>query len=128
MMGNKTPGRSNKNPRQSNRTLRQKYRARFEAMGAPCGICRGLYGRIHYEEPSDSKHPFSFVIDEVIPVSKWEQAGYASPRAAAEDFGNLQAAHYICNQRKGARVDYHINKTNELQPNPKKNFRLDGKW
>ena len=127
-MGNKTPGRSNKNPRQSNRTLRQKYRARFEAMGAPCGICRGLYGRIHYEEPSDSKHPFSFVIDEIIPVSKWEQAGYASPRAAAEDFGNLQAAHYICNQRKGARVDYHINKTNELQPNPKKNFRLDGKW
>ena len=128
MMGNKTPGRSNKNPRQSNRTLRQKYRARFEAMGAPCGICRGLYGRIHYEEPSDSKHPFSFVIDEIIPVSKWEQAGYASPRAAAEDFTNLQAAHYICNQRKGARVDYPINKTNELQPNPKKNFRLDGKW
>ena len=123
----------NKNPRQSNRTLRQKYRARFEAMNAPCGICRGLYGRIRYEDPSDAKHPFSFVIDEVIPVSKWEQAGYSSPRAAAESWENLQAAHFICNQRKGAKLNYHINRANFIQPNAeqlstKRNFKIDGKW
>lgn len=124
-----------KNPRQSNGTLRKKYRARFEAMNAPCGICKGRLGRIHYEEPSDSKHPLSFVIDEIIPVSKWEQAGYASARAAAEDFSNLQAAHYFCNQQKGNKVNYCLN-PNELRAqaakeqerNSRRNFRLDGKW
>lgn len=88
------------NPRYKNGNLRRKYRARFRAMDAPCGICRGRFGRIHYEEPSDSNHPLSFVIDEIKPVSKWKQFGYNSPEEAAQDWGNLQAAHYACNQAK----------------------------
>lgn len=91
-----------KNPRYHNGTLRRKHRARFRAMDAPCGICKGRLGAIHYDEPSDSKHPLSFVIDEIKPVSKWRQFGYASPEAAAQDWNNLQAAHYCCNQSKGA--------------------------
>lgn len=62
-----------KNPRYHNGTLRRKHRARFRAMDAPCGICKGRLGAIHYDEPSDSKHPLSFVIDEIKPVSKWRQ-------------------------------------------------------
>lgn len=89
------------NPRYSNGALRRKYRARFKAMNAPCGICNGRLGAIHYDEPSDAKHPLSFVIDEIRPVSRWREFGYDSPRAVAEDWTNLQAAHYICNQRKG---------------------------
>ena len=92
------------NPRYKNGNLRRKNRARFRAMDAPCGICKGRLGRIHYEEPSDSKHPLSFVIDEIKPVSKWKQYGYDSPEAAAQDWNNLQAAHYCCNQAKGART------------------------
>lgn len=92
------------NPRSKNGNLRRKYRARFRTMGAPCGICGGRLGEIHYDEPSDSKHPLSFVIDEILPVSKWKLFGYSSPEAACRDFNNLQAAHYICNQNKGARV------------------------
>ena len=92
------------NPRYKNGNLRRKNRARFKAMDAPCGICRGRLGPIHYDEPSDSKHPLSFVIDEIKPVSKWKQYGYDSPEAAAQDWNNLQAAHYCCNQAKGARV------------------------
>lgn len=88
------------NPRYKNGNLRRKYRARFRAMDAPCGICRGRFGRIHYEEPSDSNHPLSFVIDEIKPVSKWKQFGYNSPEEAAQDWSNLQAAHYACNQAK----------------------------
>ena len=93
------------NPRYANGNLRRKYRARFKAMDAPCGICRGRFGPIHYDEPSDAAHPLSFVIDEIRPVSKWKQFGYDSPEAAAQDWSNLQAAHYICNQAKGARTE-----------------------
>ena len=115
------------NPRQQNGHLRRKYRARFKAMGAPCGICKGRLGAIHYDEPSDSRHPLSFVIDEIIPVSKWQQGGYRSARAAAEDFSNLQAAHYVCNQMKSNHVDFHIVARKDTPPATQKP-PLDGKW
>lgn len=88
------------NPRSANGNLRRKYRARFKAAGAPCGICRGRLGPIHYDEPSDAKHPLSFVIDEIHPVSRYKEFGYNSPAEAAKDWGNLQAAHYVCNAQK----------------------------
>lgn len=99
------------NPRNKNGGLRRKHRARFKAAGASCGICGGRLGPIRYEEPSDSKHPLSFVIDEIIPVSKWQQAGYASPEAAAQDWGNLQAAHYICNRLKSDKINFTLKDT-----------------
>ena len=92
------------NPRRANRALRVKYQARFRAMNAPCGICNGRLGEIHYDEPSDAKHPLSFVIDEIKPVSRWREFGYGSPREAAEDWGNLQAAHWCCNVAKSNKV------------------------
>ena len=110
------------NPRQKNGNLRRKHRARFKAMGAPCGICGGRLGPIHYDEPSDAKHPLSFVIDEIRPVSRWKEFGYDSPAAAAQDWDNLQAAHYVCNQKKGRRVPGEVGR-------PKKNINIiDGNW
>lgn len=94
------------NPRYKNGAFRRKMRARFKAMDAPCSICHGRLGRIHYEEPSDSKHPLSFVIDETLPVSRWREFGYESPEAVCKDINNLGAAHYCCNQSKGAKVGY----------------------
>ena len=88
------------NPRYSNGALRRRHRARFRACGAPCGICRGRLGPIHYDEPSDAQHPLSFVIDEIRPISRWREFGYPSPQAAAQDVDNLQAAHYCCNAAK----------------------------
>lgn len=73
-------------------------------MGLPCGICGGRLGEIHYDEPSNAKHPLSFVIDEIRPVSRWKEFGYDSPEAAAQDWNNLQPAHYICNQIKSNKV------------------------
>lgn len=93
-------------------------------MNAPCGICGGRLGEIHYDEPSDAQHPLSFVIDEIHPIAKWKQYGYNSPREAAEDWNNLQAAHYICNLRKGAHTPDEMNRQ-------KINARLfvkDGDW
>ena len=98
------------NPRFKNGALRRKYQARFRAMGAECGICHGRLGPIHYDEPSDPQHPLSFVIDEVKPVSKWKQYGYSSPRGAAEDWDNLQAAHRCCNAAKGAKTNFDFSK------------------
>lgn len=91
------------NPRYSNGNLRRKYRARFKAMNAPCGICGG---EIHYDEPSNAEHPFSFVIDEIKPISKYKQFGYASREEAARDWNNLQAAHYYCNAKKSDKTNY----------------------
>ena len=92
------------NPRYKNGNFRRKWRARFRAADAPCGICGGRLGPIHYDEPSDAAHPLSFVIDEIRPVSKWKQYGYDSAASSAQDIDNLQAAHYVCNQRKGNRT------------------------
>ncbi len=105
------------NPRYANGTLRRKHRARLKAMGCPCGICGGA---IHYDEPSDAQHPLSFVVDEIHPVSRWREFGYQSPRAAAEDWNNLQAAHYVCNARKGNRTEFFIKKVDKPES--------DGDW
>lgn len=108
------------NPRYHNGNLRRKYRARLRAMVCECGICRGRLGPIHYDEPSDHLHPLSFVVDEIIPVSRWKQYGYPSPEAVANDFRNLQAAHYCCNQAKGNRI--------EIAPKLEKITVSDGDW
>lgn len=92
------------NPRQKNGSLRRKHRARLKAMGCECGICKGRLGPIHYDEPSDSNHPLSFVVDEKIPVSLWKQYGYNSPEEVAQEFNNLQAAHWCCNAKKSNKV------------------------
>lgn len=110
------------NPRHANGNLRRKHRARLKAMGCPCGICGGRLGPIHYDEPSDAQHPLSFVIDEIRPVSKWKQFGYGSPEEAAQDWGNLQAAHYICNAKKGNKTDF------TRQMAAKSINILDGDW
>ena len=106
------------NPRYANGNLRRKHRARFKAMQARCGICGG---EIHYDEPSDAQHPLSFVIDEIIPVSKYWLGGYSSKEECARDWHNLQAAHYCCNANKGAKLTY----TGHRKIN--KNI-LDGDW
>lgn len=98
-------GETMSNPRYANGNLRRKHRARFKAMDAPCGICKGRLGPIHYDEPSDSQHPLSYVIDEIKPVSRWKEFGYPSAEAACRDWSNLQAAHYCCNQAKSNHVD-----------------------
>ena len=92
------------NPRQKNGAFRRKMRARFEAMDAPCEICQGKLGRIHYEEKSCSDNPLSFVIDERLPVSRWRENGYESPEAVCMDVSNLCAAHWICNAKKSNKM------------------------
>ena len=114
-----------KNPRYSNGNLRRKHRARMKAMGCECGICRGALGPIHYDEPSDSKHPLSFVIDEIKPVSRWREFGYSSPEGAAQDWNNLQAAHYCCNAAKSNKTSSELEKKGYKAP--KINLR-DGDW
>ena len=72
------------NPRYANGSLRRKMRARLKAMGLPCHIC----GRpIHYDEPSDAKHPLSFVVDEIIPVT--DDDAFAQTKAFAHKQGIL---------------------------------------
>lgn len=94
------------NVRYKNGNFRRKWRARFRAMNAPCGICRGRLGPIHYDEPSDAQHPLSFVIDEIRPVSRWREFGYDSPEAAVRDPENLTPAHWCCNAAKGNKINF----------------------
>ena len=112
------------NPRVKNGSLRRKHRDRFRAMAAPCGICGGRLGPIRYDQPSDAAHPLSFVIDEIHPVSRWQQYGYPSPEAAAQDWGNLQAAHRCCNAAKGAKTGFRFG---DMRPTSKP-VAADGEW
>ena len=100
-------------------------RKRFIAMGLPCAIC----GRpIHYDEPSDARHPLSFVIDEKYPVSRFREFGYGSPAEAAADPDNVQAVHWICNARKSAKTMDEI-RTGNFGRKSKTIVNLpDGKW
>ena len=100
---------SRTNPRHQNGNLRRKYRGRL--------------GPIHYDEPSDAQHPLSFVIDEIRPVSRWKEFGYDSPAAAAQDWNNLQAAHWCCNAAKGNKTLFEM----ERKPHKKINI-VDGDW
>ena len=106
------------NPRYKNGTLRRKHRRRFKSLGLPCAICGGP---IHYDEPSDAQHPLSFVIDEIIPVSKYWLGGYTSKEQCAQDWNNLQPVHYCCNAAKGAKINYKIVKGTI-------NSKIDGDW
>ena len=112
------------NPRYKNGNLRRKHRARLKAMGNECGICRGRLGPIHYDETSDSDHPLSFVVDEIKPVSRWKEFGYASKEAAAQDWNNVQAAHYCCNAMKSNRT---MNELSRKSVQQKANIS-DGSW
>lgn len=116
------------NPRSSNGNLRRKYRARLKAQGGPCGICKGLLGPIHYDEPSDAAHPLSFVIDEIIPISRWKQYGYDSPQAAAQDWNNIQAAHYCCNAAKSNKINYSVNYSVIKPKRADEIIEIDGEW
>ena len=122
------------NPRRSNGNLRNKLRQRLKAQGNECGICHGRLGPIHYDEPSDSKHPLSFVVDEIIPVSKWQACGYDSPEAAAKDWNNLQAAHWCCNAAKGNKINFNIgdiDNNKDSATTSQKPIRaniIDGEW
>ena len=109
------------NIRYHNGHMRRKQRARFKAQGAPCGICGGKLGPIHYDEPSDHLHPLSFVIDEILPVSRWREFGYGGPFDAVRDPENTQPAHYICNLKKR---DKTMNELKRRQPT----IALDGRW
>ena len=91
-------------------------------MDAPCGICRGRLGPIHYDEPSDAKHPLSFVIDEIKPISRYREFGYSSREEAAKDWDNLQAAHYCCNAMKSNKVE------TTYRFNPGGRVIQDGEW
>lgn len=106
------------NPRYKNGSFRRKIRTRFKSMDAPCHIC----GKpIRYDEPSNYEHPFSLVVDEIKPCSRWREFGYDSIEQACQDINNLAPAHYICNAQKS-------NKTlEELRTKPKINI-LDGAW
>lgn len=80
------------NVRSSNGNARRKLRAWLKAQQRPCWICQafGRDGTIDYSLPSG--HPYSFEMDELVPVSKG-----GSPI----DRGNVDATHRCCNQWRG---------------------------
>lgn len=59
-------------------------------MRLPCAICGAP---IDYSLPA--RHPLSFEVDEIVPVSLG---------GSELEWSNLQPAHRICNERKGNRM------------------------
>lgn len=92
------------NPRYANGSLRTKNRRRLRFEGRPCWICQafGRDSRIDYSLPA--RHPMSFEVDELVPVSLYWLGGYRSPEECAADYSNLAAAHRSCNQWRSNRT------------------------
>ena len=85
------------NPRYSNGAARRAIRERWRAIGDPCHICGKPidYSLGMVTDPRTGKtrpHPMSFVVDEIVPVSRG-----GSPT----EFANTRPAHWICNARRG---------------------------
>lgn len=49
-------------------------------------------------------HPYSFELDELVPVSKYWLGGYPNAIACALDYENLAATHRCCNQWRSNRT------------------------
>ena len=85
------------NPRYANYTARVNLRNRVKAMGLPCAICGKPidYSLDWWVDPKDgtrTRHPWSYELDEIVPISKG-----GSPT----DISNVQPVHRACNQMKG---------------------------
>ena len=89
------------NPRKANGNARRKAAQQYAAMNAPCALCHGARGPIRYDQPRNYKFPLSLAIDEIKPVSRWQEFGYASPVECATDVNNWQPSHYLCNSQAG---------------------------
>ncbi len=90
-------GMAKQNPRRANGARRDAIRKRWRAIGAPCALCGrpidySLGMVLDLRTGKRRAHPMSFVVDEIVPVSKG-----GSPL----DFANTQPAHWICNARRG---------------------------
>lgn len=86
------------NPRRTCGGMRDKLRLKIGAEQRDCWICKvmGRSGHINYA--LRFPHPYSWVIDEKVPISKYWMGGYATPEAAAIDYKNLLVAHKCCNE------------------------------
>lgn len=85
------------NPRHRNGSARRKIVARWRSLGEPCAICGKPidYSLGMITDPMTGRrrpHPMSFVVDEIVPVSRG-----GSPIA----WDNTRPAHWICNARRG---------------------------
>ena len=92
------------NPRYSNGARRRANRNRLRAEGRGCWICRA-FGRpdaIDYSLPA--RHPLSFEMDELVPVSRYWLGGYPSKEACALDYSNCDATHRCCNNWRKAKT------------------------
>lgn len=96
---------SKPNPRNRNGNARRKLTARLKAERRGCWICRafGRPDRIDYDLPAG--HPMCFEVDELKPVSRYREFGYASAQQCALDYRNVDATHRRCNQWKSNRSD-----------------------
>ena len=88
-------------PRYADGNARRKLRARLRAEGRPCWICVAMGKRGVIDYSLKFPHPWSFVIDELVPVSRYWLGGYADAKSAALDYDNLAAAHKCCNEWRG---------------------------
>ena len=62
------------NPRYANGARRRDIRARWRAIGDPCHLCGKpidySLGMVTDAQGKRKPHPMSFVVDEIVPVSK----------------------------------------------------------
>ena len=100
------------NPRTKNGSARRRVLQLVRnraASGEPCALCgRPIDVTLPqwFVDPKDGRRkraPWSCECDEIVPVSRYTEGGYATPEACALDPANIQPVHRICNQQAGAK-------------------------
>ena len=89
------------NERYANGNARRKLRTRLKSEGRGCWICRAFGRPDHIDYDLPARHPLSFEVDELTPVSRYREAGYPSKQACALDYNNVDATHRACNEWRG---------------------------
>ena len=105
-------GMAKANPRKRNGAARRKIREKWKSIGDPCHLCGKpidyTLGMVTGPDGKTKPHPMSFVVDEIVPVSRG-----GDPYSIA----NTRPAHWICNARRGDGTKGNVSRTLPL-PQP----------
>ena len=113
------------NPRRSGSagSVRKRLRHQLSMTQTTCAIC----GRpIDWSEPwNDGHNPLYVELDEIIPVSRWSSEQQV---AAATNIENIQAVHRLCNQRKGNKMNFTVDDTQNNSKRRSSRVRASQQW
>lgn len=91
-----------------NTATRDRHRRYIRRTKPPCALCKQpIDYTLHYRDP------MAYVVDHIIPIA----------RGGDDNVDNIQAAHRLCNETKGAKLEAEL-----VEPQPLRAFTTTRTW